>query len=303
MVIYFIIFSIQFVLSSIPVLSIVNHETGNKHHSRILAEESDSDTNFDNDWEGEDISQIRTCTNIPFMVYKKQPVPRCCEFTITNQFYSGRLLNKYKTESLNQTEVDEKVPEFKIKRIKTDLLKKKDDSGDVFVRKIRKFLKIYYSLENETVLLNKILKMIYKRLHNNFNSLIIFMSHAIFNTSGFKYLVNVNDDSECCYKSRGLLQITGEANYKILDNISKTSHWSNYPGDLGYLSVEAVNATLIFWKYYVFTEKNMTFETTLEILNPEEARKFALLDKNLEERYLNRYWVYKTLIRIFGNGF
>lgn len=167
---------------------------------------------------------------------------------------------------------------------------------DRFICKLCKFIECTYKIPcSERT--RFAIELIYKELHHDLNNLLIFIAHALFNTDGFRFLTNWCDSRNDIYKSRGLLMITDEKNYRKLDSFSKG--WLRHPNRLGQLTKEAICVTLKFWKWLIRENCN-TYCSTLIALNPMEVQHNAHHNAELMKRLYNRKKLYVELCIFFG---
>jgi len=137
--------------------------------------------------------------------------------------------------------------------------------------------------------------LIYKHFKGDITKIIIFLTHVIHNTSGFKYFVGY----ESCAKgewnvysvSRGILQIVGQEYYAI-------AGYSQDPENLKYLNERSVCASLRVYDYIVQNYACYLCDSWLalkpcEVLN--ENWKLAAY----QQRIANRLTVYTDLIAMF----
>lgn len=228
-----------------------------------------------------------------FICCKPLRVPDSCHFRIFNAFTDGKDLTKCREEFYGRNCDIIIVGVFEQKKCNPGL--KKPTKKEEFIRCFVKFVECYYGVENKAA--KKVACLVYDELHSHEASMYMFLAHALFNTSGFKFLTNWNDPEQT-FKSRGLLQIRESYNYKRLDKINKTHRWVEHPEALATLSDSAIIATIRFWKY--LTKCEGTFCDTICALNPEESHPGSLSNETLRKRLENRKRVYKVLCQFFG---
>lgn len=118
------------------------------------------------------------------------------------------------------------------------------------------------------------LGIIYKMLYRNFMGLVVFTSHVVFGTGGFLRLEAGREK----WASRGILQITGEENYKKLCKIMENDFFYHHPEELRALRKKGIKGTVRFWICLIeenlgkYEEANITFWETLCLLGPSEVR-------------------------------
>ncbi|KAM0686480.1 hypothetical protein COBT_002294 [Conglomerata obtusa] len=244
----------------------------------------------------------RTCVT---KKYEETPLKKCAEVVIPRfakvTFFDARIDGENAKKNRERYSIPRK------NRHKLEMYKHDDEGIDLlengynprknFVFEIQKFIfrQFNHGCDENTI---HAIGFIYDVLGSNMHELILFMANAMFNTCGFKFLTNFNDTCNGCFKSRGLLMITGECNYKKLCDISRTMKWLKRPELLGYLTQDAVYATLMFWKQLLYNCE-LNFYAVLQRLNPQEARRDAQGSKELVMRYQNRKLIYDLLCNHF----
>ncbi|KCZ77130.1 hypothetical protein H311_01862, partial [Anncaliia algerae PRA109] len=122
---------------------------------------------------------------------------------------------------------------------------------------------------------------------------------------GFNFLKGQPLDVEEKWRSRGILQIEGKGNYEKLNDLEKSVNWVKYPKKLGYLTRNAVVASIKFWSFLVKNAKNkdkkfkLDFLSALKLLNTREVQK--PFKEEYRENLLNRLEVYKTVKKLLRN--
>ncbi|KAK1347775.1 hypothetical protein CWI37_1020p0010 [Hamiltosporidium tvaerminnensis] len=155
------------------------------------------------------------------------------------------------------------------------------------------------------------LRIIYEEMYFKYNEMILFLAHALHNTGNFRHFVNEKDTASGKYKSRGLLQIRGEQNYKLLNEISQNIHtnFEEYPEELGKCDSNAIKVTIGFWNLKVeeWKAKNpckiFGFKASMDILRPIESSTRSRETARYEERYNARLKLYANLSDFFGTYF
>lgn len=163
-----------------------------------------------------------------------------------------------------------------------------DKIKDSKIDHINGFLSKYF----DNTISEDIFEIICERFNYDKQSIAVFLSHAIHNTSGFRKLVASGGDP---YKSRGLVQVTGENNYKILGE----PFYSN-PDALSELSQDAVLASLSLYMHFVLPNSLAYLYDSLYFLNPEEVHAENFLKKEYQNKINGRKWIYCNICDIMG---
>ncbi|KAF9761369.1 Spore wall protein 25 [Nosema granulosis] len=144
-----------------------------------------------------------------------------------------------------------------------------------------------------------------KLIYNSFTTknkeiLAIFVTHAIFNTSVFKVLEEKEGGD---YKSRGLLMIQGQENYKHLDKIVKRTPYvfesfEKNPKALVQLNKIAIDITVQYFMDLFKNHKGFTYIESLNLLKPMEfvrckQEKHTASDV---EKLVNRTKLYNSIV-------
>lgn len=193
----------------------------------------------------------------------------------------GRIIEKRIDELLRDCIYERKCESYKT--AKSFCL---NDYIEKTISVIRKF---YYkpSSESETKI-HLILKMIYNSFPEpNIEKMAIFTAHALFNTSCFKELEEMEGGD---YKCRGLLMIKGEENYSKLDKLCFwTKSFVKNPKCLADLKEAPIKATVEFFLNIYIKEVNENvslYEHSLQVLKPMEyvrATENKLASDDLEK--------------------
>ncbi|RVD91070.1 hypothetical protein TUBRATIS_24910 [Tubulinosema ratisbonensis] len=153
----------------------------------------------------------------------------------------------------------------------------------------------------------KMLSLIYDWI-DSFKELCIFTSLSMFGTGGY---INMSQKyppprpGEKWY-SRGLLQISGEENYKVLAKLTCDKEFLTNPDILATYDSEATEASVFFWNYLIKKRKKvdpdfeMNFDNGLKLLFPkffepgheEEFKKFKK----------SRHELYEKIRELFEKG-
>lgn len=138
--------------------------------------------------------------------------------------------------------------------------------------------------------------IVYEMLHQNFTGLVVFTSHVVFGTGG---LLRLQAGTER-WASRGILQITGEGNYRKLCTITESDFFYRHPHALATLRPVAVEASVRFWLCLVeehlgcYKSAEVSFWETLRLLGPSETR--CPESPESRARIQNRKAVYDALL-------
>lgn len=154
---------------------------------------------------------------------------------------------------------------------------------------------------------DRIMTHIYQKMDIRKLETIIFIAHALHNTTGFIFNYDKKDKNR--YRSRGLLQIKGEENYKALDKLNKNRKLFSYVSDpekYRSLSGQNIDVTIEYYKKFVIGKlrkqgKKITYKNTLDILNPEEVGVNAA-ELYLKMRFERRVRIYKIFVALFHRG-
>lgn len=135
---------------------------------------------------------------------------------------------------------------------------------------------------------------IWKCFCGDFPRIVIFITHCIHNTSGFKYLTGENNPHYSPYISRGILQILGKQNYMIAGY-----EYVHYPEKLASLDVHAVYASINVYNRVVSHHGQHSLCDSWLALNPVEVQNHNYLLDCYQKRIVDRLNVYLSLCRIF----
>lgn len=229
-----------------------------------------------------------------FIICRPLPVPSSCKFCIWDAFIEGKNIKQCRLNEPGRRcpSLDINIYELESICIPGIINKKKR-----FLDNMNKFLCLVYGhgASKEAM---KALELIYDEMHYEWDSMLMFIAHALHNTCGFKYLTN-RYDCEKIYKSRGLLMITEWTNYNICNQLDHTKKWTECPERMGDLSRDAICVTIKFWKKLIRRCAH-TYCGTLKALNPEEIRPEAWRVKEWRLRLENRKELYRCLCEFFG---
>lgn len=164
----------------------------------------------------------------------------------------------------------------------------------IYVNKFLQYLRSKYVIDDMDKM-RKVISIIVCVLYHDKENMLMFLAHATFNTAGFYYLKNTDYNLNCKYMSRGLLMITGEQNYRLLDSFS--TGFFDKPEKLEILSDDAILVTLEFWKK--ITRKCTNFSETLIALNPTEVQPYSCYNPTSKDRLSNRMTIYSDLKSFF----
>lgn len=147
-----------------------------------------------------------------------------------------------------------------------------------YVQTVLRFLEAKYwrrERPSRTEDVKSALGLVYEMLHRNIHGLVVFTSHVVFSTGGLLKL----QAGDGRWTSRGILQITGEANYRKLAWITESDLFLRHPRALATLQQPAVEGSVLFWlrlleKHFGSYEKaEISLWKTLLLLNPSETRR------------------------------
>lgn len=143
--------------------------------------------------------------------------------------------------------------------------------------------------------IERILSYIYNEIGGNKNTLALFTSSALHNTS---YLSIIRAESKDKYCSRGLLMIKELIHYRVLTYLSDIDFVS-FPEKLEEQNCSVVKATVYFFKW-IMRKSKYTFINMMQALNPDEYRIY--IDSNCtikNERWQNRERLYNMMMRVY----
>ncbi|WUR04214.1 spore wall protein 25-like [Vairimorpha necatrix] len=160
--------------------------------------------------------------------------------------------------------------------------------------------KAFCCIKNDAI---KILECIERNLRGGRREYALFTATILHNTSFLKVFEAKGD---CCtdkYKSRGLLMITYEKNYKLLEKIScEKISYSKRPELLALpLEINIVN-TILFWER-LMNDKPKNFETMMDVLKPVSWLEYVKNDKQCPPALdiVERRRIYNELLVIYEN--
>lgn len=153
------------------------------------------------------------------------------------------------------------------------------------------FLTSYYQSDKLTF---QLFYQIWMYFRGDCHKIVVFFTHAIHNTSGFKNLTGWKKPEYGKYYSRGILQILGEENYKLAG-----LKFLYNPGLLANLDFDAVCASLNVYSVRVNTSAQSTLCDSWYYLNPEEIQGKNYTYDYYQERITNRLNLYIQLTFIF----
>lgn len=126
------------------------------------------------------------------------------------------------------------------------------------------------------------------------HKIVVFFTHAIHNTSGFKRLTGWQRPGCDQYYSRGILQILGKSNYEIAG-----PQYVHCPDLLASLDYYAVCASLRVYSYRVDDCAQTTLCDSWYYLNPEEIQGQNYTYDYYQDRIVNRLNLYIRLTALF----
>merc|ERR1712025_329785 len=155
---------------------------------------------------------------------------------------------------------------------------------------IEKYLKCKYNSSISFYLV----EIIYKHFRGDITKIVIFFTHIIHNTSGFKYFVGTDP---CHYNgdvysvARGILQIIGKQNYELAGYV-------NEPTNLALLNERSVCASLRVYDIIVGQAACYLCDSWLK-LKPCEVIGQNYLYEGYQARISNRLTIYTDLVAMF----
>ncbi|KRH93526.1 putative spore wall protein 2, partial [Pseudoloma neurophilia] len=139
-----------------------------------------------------------------------------------------------------------------------------------------------------------IIELIRKHFNNDKNKIAIFMTHAIHGTNGLKNLVAEQPETDP-YRSRGLVQITTEENYRLLGE-----KYHKNPDLLAELTEDAVKDSLNFYSNFINEEDHDNFYGSLYYLNPQEVQNDNYKQEEYGQKLSKREEIYLWVCDVLG---
>ncbi|KAM0679138.1 hypothetical protein BDAP_000002 [Binucleata daphniae] len=172
-------------------------------------------------------------------------------------------------------------------------------SYEIYEVVVKQILKSRYCVEYDAFA-QLFVKFTYENFAYDLNELLIFTAVSLHNTSGFKYLDNVNDVCNGKYRSRGILMITTKPNYELLASASNDSSYFTKPEKLAGRYEWNIVASIKFW-YCFLANTSRDYDSIIAKLAPQDAEINASCNEILNKRKCARRELYEQLYSLLSN--
>lgn len=141
-------------------------------------------------------------------------------------------------------------------------------------------------------------------LVKNKHLFLLMMSHIIHSTSGLSILDSSYYGEKGIYRSRGIIQLQGEKNYRLASKNVK-SNFVAKPDLLATLSEDAIKGSVEVWMKIAEETKNienLCFKESVNMMKPWESQGDNMKTEDGKKRWKSRYDIYIKLCKCFNEN-